>query len=94
MYIQKNGANIEMLLVKKWIHSKELRLPNDIMEHIRIHTEDKRKIIEEVNGHKRLIIKLITLENELTNEQLFENYTSERNHAKIQNLDEAVENEK
>ncbi|HBM5507979.1 TPA: PbsX family transcriptional regulator, partial [Enterococcus faecium] len=34
------------------------------------------------------------IENELTIEQLFENYTDERNHVTIQNLGEAVGNEK
>ena len=49
---------------------------------------------EEVNGQKRLIIEAANLENELTIEQLFENYTDERNHVTIQNLGEAVGNEK
>lgn len=52
------------------------------------------KIIqEEVNGQKRLIIEAANIENELTIEQLFENYTDERNHVTIQNLGEAVGNE-
>lgn len=65
------------------------------MEYPGIHTEDKVKIIqEEVNGQKRLIIEAANLENELTIEQLFENYTDERNHVTIQNLGEAVGNGK
>lgn len=65
------------------------------MEYLGIHTEDKVKIIqEEVNGQKRLIIEAANLENELTIEQLFENYTDERNHVTIQNLGEAVGNGK
>ena len=65
------------------------------MEYLGIHTDDKVKIIqEEVNGHRRLIIEAANSENELTIEELFENYTTEKNHVEIQHLGEAVENEK
>ncbi|MBF8807212.1 MAG: PbsX family transcriptional regulator [Enterococcus lacertideformus] len=86
---------MEMLPIKKWGNSNALRLPKYMMEYLGVHKEDKVKVIqEEVNGKKRLIIEAINLENELTIEQLFENYTDERNHVAIQNLGEAVGNEK
>lgn len=95
MYVQKEVSTMEMLPIKKWGNSNGLRLPKYIMEYLGIHTEDKVKIIqEEVNGQKRLIIEAANIENELTIEQLFENYTDERNHVTIQNLGEAVGNEK
>lgn len=43
----------------------------------------KKFKIEEVNGSKRLIIKLVSLENKLTIEKLFEIYTSKRKHVKF-----------
>ena len=95
MYIQKEVSRMEMLPIKKWGNSNGLRLPKYIMEYLGIHTDDKVKIIqEEVNGHKRLIIEAANVENELTIEELFENYTAEKNHVKIQHLGEAVGNEK
>lgn len=95
MYIQKEVSRMEMLPIKKWGNSNGLRLPKYIMEYLGIHTDDKVKIIqEEVNGHRRLIIEAANVENELTIEELFENYTAERNHVEIQHLGEAVGNEK
>ncbi|OTO35904.1 PemI family protein [Enterococcus sp. 2F9_DIV0599] len=95
MYIQKEVSRMEMLPIKKWGNSNGLRLPKHIMEYLGIHTDDKVKIIqEEVNGHRRLIIEAANSENELTIEELFENYTAERNHVEIQHLGEAVGNEK
>jgi len=86
---------MEMLPIKKWGNSNGLRLPKYIMEFLGIHTEDKVKIIqEEVNGQKRLIIEAVNSENELTIEQLFENYDGQKNHVEIQNLGKAVGNEK
>lgn len=84
-----------MLPIKKWGNSNGLRLPKYIMEYLEIHTEDKVKIIqEEKNGKKRLIIEAAIPENEWTIEQLFANYKEERTHVDLQDLGEAVGNEK
>ena len=86
---------MEMLPIKKLGNSNGLRLPKYIMKYLEIHTEDKVKIIqEEKNGKKRLIIEAAIPENEWTIEQLFANYKEERTHVDLQDLGEAVGNEK
>jgi len=84
-----------MLSIKKWGNSNGLRLPKSVMEYLQIHTEDKVKITqEESNGKKRLIIEAVDSDNDLTIEQLFENYKEEKVHVTIQVGREAVGNEK
>ena len=84
-----------MLSIKKWGNSNGLRLPKSVMEYLQIHTEDKVKITqEESNGKKRLIIESVDSDNDLTIEQLFENYKEENVHVTIQDLGNAVGNEK
>ena len=84
-----------MLSIKKWGNSNGLRLPKSVMEYLQIHTEDKVKITqEESNGKKRLIIEAVDSDNDLTIEQLFEKYTEDKVHVTIQDLGNAVGNEK
>ena len=84
-----------MLSIKKWGNSNGLRLPKSVMEYLQIHTEDKVKITqEESNGKKRLILEAVDSDNDLTIEQLFENYKEEKVHVTIQDLGNAVGNEK
>ena len=84
-----------MLSIKKWGNSNGLRLPKSIMEYLEVHTEDKVKITQdESDGKKRLIIEAVDSDNDLTIEQLFENYTEGKVHVTIQDLGKAVGNEK
>ncbi|EGO8405596.1 PbsX family transcriptional regulator [Enterococcus faecalis] len=84
-----------MLSIKKWGNSNGLRLPKSVMEYLEIHTEDKVKITQDkLGGKKRLIIEAADSDNDLTIEQLFENYTDDKVHITIQELGEAVGNEK
>lgn len=84
-----------MLSIKKWGNSNGLRLPKSVMEYLEIHTEDKVKITQDkLGGKKRLIIEAADSDNDLTIEKLFENYTDDKVHVTIQELGEAVGNEK
>ncbi len=95
MYKQGEVSTMVMLSIKKWGNSNGLRLPKSVMEYLQIHTEDKVKITqEESNGKKRLIIEAVDSDNDLTIEQLFENYKEEKVHVTIQDLGNAVGNEK
>lgn len=95
MYKQGEVNKMVMLSIKKWGNSNGLRLPKSVMEYLQIHTEDKVKITqEESNGKKRLIIEAVDSDNDLTIEQLFENYKEEKVHVTIQDLGNAVGNEK
>ncbi|MGL9947613.1 PemI family protein [Enterococcus sp. DIV1375a] len=95
MYKQGEVVKMAMLSIKKWGNSNGLRLPKSVMEYLQIHTEDKVKITqEESNGKKRLIIEAVDSDNDLTIEQLFENYTEDKVHVTIQDLGNAVGNEK
>lgn len=95
MYKQGEVSKMVMLSIKKWGNSNGLRLPKSVMEYLQIHTEDKVKITQEKsNGKKRLIIEAVDSDNDLTIEQLFENYTEEKVHVTIQDLGNAVGNEK
>jgi antitoxin MazE len=95
MYKQGEVNKMVMLSIKKWGNSNGLRLPKSVMEYLQIHTEDKVKITqEELNGKKRLIIEAVDSDNDLTIEQLFENYKEEKVHVTIQDLGNAVGNEK
>lgn len=95
MYKQWEVNKMVMLSIKKWGNSNGLRLPKSVMEYLQIHTEDKVKITqEESNGKKRLIIEAVDSDNDLTIEQLFENYKEEKVHVTIQDLGNAVGNEK
>ncbi|EPH78116.1 SpoVT/AbrB-like protein [Enterococcus faecalis 06-MB-S-10] len=95
MYKQEEVNKMVMLSIKKWGNSNGLRLPKSVMEYLQIHTEDKVKITqEESNGKKRLIIEAVDSDNDLTIEQLFENYKEEKVHVTIQDLGNAVGNEK
>lgn len=95
MYKQGEVNKMAMLSIKKWGNSNGLRLPKSVMEYLQIHTEDKVKITqEESNGKKRLIIEAVDSDNDLTIEQLFENYKEEKVHVTIQDLGNAVGNEK
>lgn len=86
---------MEMLSIKKWGNSNGLRLPKSMMEYLQLHTEDKVKVIQdESDGKKRLIIEAVDSDNELTIEQLFVNYNGGKVHVVVQNLGEAVGNEK
>lgn len=49
---------------------------------------------EEINGKKRLVIEPAILGKELTIAELFKKYAGERNYISIQELGEAVDNEK
>ena len=92
---QGEVSKMVMLSIKKWGNSNGLRLPKSVMEYLQIHTEDKVKITQEKsNGKKRLIIEAVDSDNDLTIEQLFENYTEEKVHVTIQDLGNAVGNEK
>ena len=95
MYKQEEVNKMVMLSIKKWGNSNGLRLPKSVMEYLQIHTEDKVKITqEESNGKKRLILEAVDSDNDLTIEQLFENYKEEKVHVTIQDLGNAVGNEK
>lgn len=95
MYKQGEVNKMVMLSIKKWGNSNSLRLPKSVMEYLQIHTEDKVKITqEESNGKKRLIIEAVDSDNFQTIEQLFENYQEEKVHVTIQDLGNAVGNEK
>lgn len=95
MYKQGEVNKMVMLSIKKWGNSNGLRLPKSVMEYLQIHTEDKVKITqEESNGKKRLIIEAVDSDNDLTIEQLFENYKEDKVHVTIQDLGNAVGNEK
>ncbi|MGF1919441.1 AbrB/MazE/SpoVT family DNA-binding domain-containing protein [Enterococcus faecalis] len=84
-----------ILSIKKWGNSNGLRIPKSVMEYLEIHTEDKVKITQDkLGGKKRLIIEAADSDNDLTIEQLFENYTDDKVHVTIQELGEAVGNEK
>lgn len=84
-----------IMSIKKWGNSNGLRLPKSVMEYLEIHTEDKVKITQDkLGGKKRLIIEAANSDNDLTIEQLFENYTDDKVHVTIQELGEAVGNEK
>lgn len=96
MYIQKREVfRMEMLSIKKWGNSNGLRLPKSVMEYLELHTEDKVKLTQdESEGKKRLIIEAVSSDNEQTIEQLFANYTGGKVHVTVQDLGEAVGNEK
>lgn len=86
---------MEMLSIKKWGNSNGLRLPKSTMEYLQLHTEDKVKVIQdESNGKRRLIIESLNPGDELTIEQLFANYNRGKVHVAVENLGEAVGNEK
>lgn len=95
MYKQREVFKVAMLSIKKWGNSNGLRLPKSVMEYLEVHTEDKVRITQdESNGKKRLIIEAVASDDDLTIEQLFENYTEGKVQVAIQDLGKAVGNEK
>ncbi|KAF1303511.1 AbrB/MazE/SpoVT family DNA-binding domain-containing protein [Enterococcus sp. JM9B] len=85
---------METLPVKKWGNSNGIRLSKHIMNFLGMETDDEIIIETEViNGRKRVILEQV-IPSEFTIEELFKDFHSEPFHTELQDLGEAVGNEK
>lgn len=86
---------MEHMPIKKWGNSNGLRLPKAIMEFLGVKTDDEIAYhTEEVDGKKRLVIESFERSEEITIEELFKGYESEKFKVTLNDLGEAVGNEK
>lgn len=86
---------MELLPIKKWGNSNGIRIPKGIMDFLGVQTDDKLKVTQdEVLGKRRLIIESTVVQPEMTIEELFADYSAEKESVELQDLGEARGNEK
>lgn len=86
---------MEVLKILKWGNSSGMRIPKSIMKTMNLHDNDQVQMeVEIINGEKRLVIHSEKESKDPTIEELFKNYHDERQKVELQNLGEAVGNEK
>lgn len=85
---------MELLPIKKWGNSNGIRVTKSIMDFLEVQTEDKVKVTqEEEKGRKRLIIESVKPETEMKIEELFANYSQERQQVELLYLGEPMGHE-
>ena len=86
---------MEVLKILKWGNSSGMRIPKSIMKTMNLHENDQVQMeIEGVDGRRRLVIQSENEAKDPTIEELFENYHGGRQKVDLQDLGEAVGNEK
>ena len=86
---------MEVLKILKWGNSSGMRIPKSIMKTMNLHENDQVQMeIEVVDGRRRLVIQSENEAKDPTIEELFENYRGGRQKVDLQDLGEAVGNEK
>jgi antitoxin MazE len=86
---------MEVLKILKWGNSSGMRIPKNVMKTMGLHENDQVQMeVEVVNGKKRLVIQSNDDLGDLTIEELFKDYHGERQSVDLQELGEAVGNEK
>lgn len=88
---------MEELKITKWGNSNGLRIPKNVMEYLKVTTNDFVKIEkEDVNGIRRLIIEAIPdpHHQEMTIQELFAGYDVKQIKTNLQEFAESVGDEK
>ncbi|WP_233230965.1 AbrB/MazE/SpoVT family DNA-binding domain-containing protein [Listeria weihenstephanensis] len=87
-FISEGGIFMTTVSIKKWGNSKAVRIPNNILNALNLHENDKLNI--EVVDNQMILTKTVA---ELTIEDLFANYEGETFQTKLQEF-EPMGNEK
>ncbi|MDT2401789.1 AbrB/MazE/SpoVT family DNA-binding domain-containing protein [Enterococcus avium] len=86
---------MEVLKILKWGNSSGMRIPKSIMKTMDLHENDQVQLeVEVIDGKRRLVIQPENDAKDPTIEELFENYHGDRRIVELQDLGEAVGNEK